>query len=44
MSLMSLSMADGSAEKIERLATLGERILLVENEKKVMDLRVVKPQ
>jgi hypothetical protein len=31
-------------EKLERAASLGERIVLVENEKREIDLRVVKPQ
>ena len=44
MQVASLSFAADSAEKVERIAALGERILLVENEQRTMDLRVVKPQ
>ena len=39
--MMSLAFED--PEKLERAASLGDRIVLVENEKREIDLRVVKP-
>ena len=38
------SVVSEDPDKVERAASLGERIVLVENEKREIDLRVVKPQ
>jgi hypothetical protein len=42
--MLSLSFDDGSTEKVERIAAQGERILLVENDQRTMELRVLRGQ